>query len=58
MKIVWIVLVLCALLAGCTNAPVVYDEYVDEFRYKPESEWDYANDLGPSDIPIPPTGDR
>lgn len=57
MKILWIILVISALLFGC-SAPIVYDDYIDSFRYKPESEWDYVKDLGPYDTPISPTGDQ
>ncbi|HPY73820.1 MAG: hypothetical protein KBC30_00355 [Planctomycetes bacterium] len=42
-KIALITIVL-VVMVGC-RSQVVYDEYNDSFRYKPESEWDYINDL-------------
>lgn len=26
---------------GCQKREIVYDNYIDSFRYKPETEWDY-----------------
>ena len=38
-------LLLLALLSlamfGCQKREIVYDNYIDSFRYKPETEWDY-----------------
>ncbi len=49
--LIWI-LIFCSFMIGCTSSPVVYDNILDTFRYKPESEWDYVKDLGPTDIPL------
>ncbi len=43
--------------AGC-SAPVVYDNILDSFQYKPESEWDYINSLSPRDYPLNPVGEN
>ncbi len=57
-NLLWVLLVFAVLLTGCNIAPVVYDEYNDGVRYKPESDWDYVQDLGPSDTPMESAGDN
>jgi hypothetical protein len=47
----WLLLVLGFCLAGC-RSNVVYDDYIESFRYKPESEWDYITNLGPTQSPV------
>lgn len=42
-KILWILLIIAIgiSLMGCRNGQVIYDESLDSFMYKPESQWDY-----------------
>ena len=51
-KMIWMSIILGAFsLVGCTTE-VVYDDYLESFRYKPESEMRYFYDLGPSNLPV------
>lgn len=49
----FLLVVLVFSFAGC-QAPVVYDDMTDSFRYKPECEFDYLNSLSPKDHPSNP----
>lgn len=49
-RLLWLLLVLGFCLGGCSST-VVYDDYTESFRYKPESEWDYVTQLGPNQAP-------
>lgn len=41
MRVLCLISFVAVLLVGCQQREVVYDDYIDSFRYKPETEWDY-----------------
>ncbi len=41
LRILLVLAMLSLAMLGCQKREIVYDNYIDSFRYKPETEWDY-----------------